>query len=171
MDSDGYLYINNPNHHRSNSNGIVYVHLIEIEKSVGRRLKKREVAHHEDRDKTNNRHDNLIVFKTQANHARYHKTNIKIKTEDGSYISPRLKKVCKKCNSKFIKHKKQKFCSPECSAVASRKVERPTKKELINLLKENNFLKVGKQFNVSDNAIRKWCKAYGLSTKSERYKQ
>lgn len=37
-------------------------------------------------------------------------------------------------------------------------------------LKETNFSKVGQKYGVSDNAVRKWCKAYGLSTKSSDYK-
>ena len=38
------------------------------------------------------------------------------------------------------------------------------------LLKENSFCAVGKMFGVSDNAIRKWCKSYGLPTRARDYK-
>lgn len=41
-----------------------------------------------------------------------------------------------------------------------RKVDRPKKEELEELLKKNPFTKVGKMFGVSDNAIRKWIKYY-----------
>ena len=43
-----------------------------------------------------------------------------------------------------------------------RKVERPTKEELKDLIKTNTFVSLGKRFGVSDNAVRKWCKSYGI---------
>lgn len=46
--------------------------------------------------------------------------------------------------------------------IAQRRVERPSKEELSRLLKESNFTTIGKTYGVSDNAIRRWCKAYGL---------
>lgn len=57
-----------------------------------------------------------------------------------------------------------------CNASTRRKVERPTKEELFIELKNSNFLAVGRKYGVSDNAVRKWCKAYGLPTKSSAYK-
>ena len=58
----------------------------------------------------------------------------------------------------------------ECIKKSQRVVERPSKEELIKLLKENNFTKAGKIFGVSDNTIRKWCKYYGISDKAKDYK-
>lgn len=46
--------------------------------------------------------------------------------------------------------------------IAQRRVERPSKEELSRLLQESNFTSIGKTYGVSDNAIRKWCKTYGL---------
>jgi len=51
-----------------------------------------------------------------------------------------------------------------------RKVERPTKENLKELLIKYNFSKVGNMFGVSDKAIVKWCKYYGLPTKAKFYK-
>lgn len=50
--------------------------------------------------------------------------------------------------------------------------QKPCKNELQNILFENkgNFTKVGKIYNVTDNAVRKWCKLYQLSTYSIDYK-
>lgn len=43
-----------------------------------------------------------------------------------------------------------------------------SREELKNLIRSSSFLSIGKKFNVSDNAIRKWCKKYNLpSTKKE----
>lgn len=52
----------------------------------------------------------------------------------------------------------------------NKKVERPSKEELIRLLKQYNFVKVGKIYGVSDNAVRKWCDAYNISRKAKDYK-
>lgn len=59
----------------------------------------------------------------------------------------------------------------ECSRLASRKVERPSKEELKNLIKTTSFIQIGKFYGVSDNAVRKWCKGYGLPSKSREIKQ
>lgn len=42
------------------------------------------------------------------------------------------------------------------------KKEKPTKEELFNLIKTKSFTDIGKMYDVSDNAIRKWCKKFGL---------
>ena len=59
-----------------------------------------------------------------------------------------------------------------CSGLQQRKIERPSAEELITILTNNqgNFSAVGRIFNVSDNAIRKWCKSYNLPTHSSNYK-
>ena len=60
----------------------------------------------------------------------------------------------------------------QCYAVAQRTIERPTKEELFNLLTQHkgNFSLIGRMFNKSDNAIRKWCKSYNLPHHSLDYK-
>ena len=40
-----------------------------------------------------------------------------------------------------------------------------TREELKRLIRTKPFTQIGAQFNVSDNAIRKWCKNYSLPTK------
>ena len=43
-----------------------------------------------------------------------------------------------------------------------RKVARPSKEELAVLLGTTPVLRIGKRFGVSDNAVRKWARRYGL---------
>ena len=57
---------------------------------------------------------------------------------------------------------KEGYLCVECSKIASRKVERPSREELKALIKVTSFTQIGRQFNVTDNTIRKWCKAYNL---------
>lgn len=51
-------------------------HRVVAEQMLGRPLKKGEVVHHIDNDKTNNHPLNLMVFASQAEHARYHYNEI-----------------------------------------------------------------------------------------------
>lgn len=52
-----------------------------------------------------------------------------------------------------------KYCSYDCARLAYRKVkQRPTPEELQELLKTHSLVKIGKMFEVSDNAVRKWLK-------------
>lgn len=52
-------------------------------------------------------------------------------------------------------------------AFKQRKVKRPSKEELDNLVRETNFSVVGRIYGVSGNSIKKWCKMYGLPYKKK----
>lgn len=51
----------------------VHKHRAVAEEALGRTLYSKEVVHHEDLNKQNNSRENLIVFPSQADHARHHK--------------------------------------------------------------------------------------------------
>lgn len=67
------------------------------------------------------------------------------------------------------------FCGVEVSKGAKRcrkcadkhqqTVERPTRDKLKELIRTKPFTEIGKNYGVSDNAIRKWCKIYNLPSK------
>ena len=70
-----------------------------------------------------------------------------------------ISKVCEQCSKEFVtKRSVQRFCSVECTRLFYRKVERPSKEELLALLSNANFVQVAKMFDVTDNTIRKWLK-------------
>ena len=60
---------------------VVYLHRIIAEQSIGRKLKRGEVVHHLDEDKTNNSPDNLVVCSSASVHGRYHKKSLRQKLE------------------------------------------------------------------------------------------
>ena len=68
--------------------------------------------------------------------------------------------MCEDCGSK--KKTKSKYCY-KCGGKNNRKVkDRPSKEELIKLIKELPYTKIGTKYGVSDNAVRKWAKSYGI---------
>jgi len=76
------------------------------------------------------------------------------------------KLVCPKCGEVKFKDANQCF---ECYNRA-RRHNIPKKEELEQELKKTNFVQVGKKYGVSDNAVRKWCRFYGISDKAKDYK-
>lgn len=56
-----------------------------------------------------------------------------------------------------------------CASRRRRKVDSiPDKEELAKLIIENGFVGVGKAYNVTDNAVRKWCVSYGMPDKKKK---
>lgn len=53
----------------------------------------------------------------------------------------------------------------KCYRLQSRKTQRPGREELKCLIRIKPFTTIGKDYNVSDNAIRKWCDQYNLPRK------
>lgn len=54
-------------------------------------------------------------------------------------------------------------CSRECRGLSDRRVEHPTREQLSDLIESlRNWCAIGRMYGVSDNAVRKWARAYGL---------
>ena len=158
-----YIFIYCPEHPKANQQGNVRLHILVAEQKLGRELIGDECVHHIDLNKHNNEPSNLIVFKTNEDHSRFHKTGIKIEIEPNVYISPKQYAKCPTCNKYFhLRNLDTIYCCRECYEIEQRKVHRPTKNELIELIKNNSFVKIGQMFDVSDNAVRNWCKYYDL---------
>ncbi len=146
-------------HKGARQNGCILEHRYVAEKILGRKLKDEEVVHHVDEDKENNKENNLIVFVSISDHTRFHQTGSLTKLDDGTYISEIKYNNCQKCGNLTMN---KNFCSDECYYFYKRIAVRPTKEELEKLIIKYSFVSLGKMFNVSDNAIRKWCKFYNL---------
>lgn len=71
----------------------------------------------------------------------------------------KVQHFCKKCNKEITTNSD--YCV-ECAHTLSRKVERPDRNTLKELIRTKPFTKIGEMYNVSDNSIRKWCKSYNL---------
>jgi hypothetical protein len=74
----------------------------------------------------------------------YHKKNIRNKEIN----------VCDDCGRPV--HKRSNLCN-DCSHFSNRKVKnRPPKEQLLKEIQETSYCAVGRQYGVSDNAVRKW---------------
>lgn len=77
----------------------------------------------------------------------------------------RKKNNCLKCG--VVIDKKSKYCT-DCFPGRVFRVEiedRPTKEELEKMVGDMSMTAIGKKYGVSDNAIRKWCRRYGIELK------
>lgn len=66
------------------------------------------------------------------------------------------------CGKEISRHNESGLCV-KCQHVQQRKIKWPTKDELITLSNKYSKSKIGKMFGVSDNAVRKWMKYYGIT--------
>lgn len=79
------------------------------------------------------------------------------KTNGENNLNPKY--FCQNCGAPISSGSK--LCI-NCARQASRKAERPNRTELKKLIRTQSFTQIGKQFNVTDNAVRKWCKTEKL---------
>lgn len=86
----GYLKINSPNHPFRMENAYVYEHRLIVEKYIGRYLKNSEIVHHINKDRTDNRIENLMVINNHGAHLSFdkgYKINPKYIIFDGSKLN------------------------------------------------------------------------------------
>lgn len=99
----------------------------------------------------------------------------KIVDRNKRFVLPSIKKNCKHCGKEFYTKHDFDFCSEPCWHIFGRKVPRPSKEELNELINRGiPWVHLGKKYGVCDNSIKKWAKQYGISflprrkTKSRR---
>ena len=171
---NGYRVVYLPSHPKamtnSNWDGWVYEHTYVAEKYSKRSLSDDEVVHHLDGDRANNQYTNLLII-TKQQHGRLHawlsagapgterfrengENSLKAKVEPPRYCC-----VC----GLTLQDRQVSSCSDSCVNLKSRKVERPSKEQLMSDMHDMSMVKVGAKYGVSDNAVRKWLKTYGLA--------
>lgn len=81
----------------------------------------------------------------------------------------RAEQECQRCRNPFVpKRRDQRYCSRECgyrgrrdqSQPRARKVDRPPLAQLLREVGALGFAATGRRYGVSDNAVRKWIRAY-----------
>ncbi len=71
----GYIYIYSPNHPQRNKDNYVFEHRRVFEKQIGRYLTRREVIHHCNGVRDDNRVENLKLFENNTEHRKNHAEN------------------------------------------------------------------------------------------------
>lgn len=155
-----------PSHHKANKDGGVYEHIVIAEQKLGRPLKDLEVVHHIDGDKDNNAPDNLAVFATKSDHTSYHQRKdapIVIDSEGVWHCTPYGIGNCVQCGAVLSRPKVTlcKRCAARKRGLENRKFN-VTKDELKLLIVQYPMTKIASMYSVSNNAIKKRCKSYGL---------
>lgn len=125
---------------------------------------------HIDGDNTNNELVNLRILCPNCHSQTETYSGKKTKKSKEQKLIE-LNKKCSNCNSLITK--KATLCN-SCSGIKKAEEKRdfilPTKENLILLLRATNFEEVGRKFNVTGNAVKKWCKKYGISSYAKDYK-
>lgn len=168
------LYI--PDHRMADAMGYVYEHRYQAEIMLGRELLDTEAVHHKDENRSNNKHSNLMVFKTISDHTAFHMgCNIRkdgdvwIAIHDDNHINVKIigkskYSLCPTCKINY-KSYSAKECL-ECHRITISK-NIPTKEELETYIYDIPFTKIGEKYGVADNTVRKWCQKYGLPYKQK----
>lgn len=136
--------------------------------------------HHINGDSNDNRLDNLQILcpNCHAMTDNYRGKNVKTKKSEPSIewlnnltnselvklpTKEKEFKKCLTCGGEYI-GKSKKYCSIECYYEGKRINNTiPKVPELLEIFeKHKTFTSVGRYYNVSDNAVRKWCKNYGI---------
>lgn len=170
---NGYRVIYFPDHPRAMTSanwlGYVYEHIVIAERFLGRALLKNEVVHHLDHDRSNNRSTNLLVL-DRGQHGKLHAwlaagapicESGRMNRVNSVKSKVKKPKTCAVCTAS-LQWKQKQFCSPDCCQLGTRKTERPTAEKLKCEIEQHSWCELGRRYGVSDNAVRKWARAYGL---------
>jgi len=197
---NGYVMKYHPNHHRADSTGMVYEHILQSEKMLGRKLFEKEVVHHEDHDRANNNFKNLYVFRTASDHTAFHAGGKRFKNKDGSWsclsrktilekngFNPHdtllekydwldeietgyITKTCTNCEREFYYFIGDKTYCSTSCFNSKKSVQKPTKEKLYELLLVYTFTEVARKYGVSCNAVRKRCRKYNIPHTASYYR-
>jgi hypothetical protein len=116
----------------------------------------------------NNNSNYNNAFDYQADKILQEKYGLEIlKSED--YNKEMQVYYCIKCNKNTVS--KENGTCRECANKANRVVERPSREELKNMIRNIPFTQIAEDYGVSDKAITKWCKTYNLPSRKGDIKQ
>ncbi len=101
--NNGYIMIKVSEHPFSNTQGYIQEHRLKVEAKIGRYLTKEEKIHHLDENRINNNINNLMLFKNDSEHQKFHN-----KIKQFGFTNPILKQIEKRWEIEKPK-KKTKF--------------------------------------------------------------
>ena len=75
---NGYILIYAPHHPYCHKENYVYEHRVVMEKNIGRYLNSKEVVHHINSIRDDNRVENLMLFPDRKTHQKFHKKTVEV---------------------------------------------------------------------------------------------
>ena len=163
LSEHGYFYLFWSDHPNATKSGKVHLHRHIAALTRGSWLRKDEIVVFLDGDKKNLREQNLSITTR-----REHGQRVNNFTSGGE----RQSLTCEYCSRMFTESyshaERRKTCSPTCAALSRRKFD-PDPAELEKLVWEMPTTKVAELFDVSDKAVGKRCKLYGLEKPPRGY--
>lgn len=148
-------------------------HAGKAHKLLKRKLKCKDLTESLDESEANNRFISVLVFDSAESRDRWHKIPLALRqlvnNGDGSYSCQFAQGTCLYCGKLMTSPAQDSYCSQICSQLASRRAIRPSKEELKKIIWTKPTTQVAKDFGVSDKAIEKWCKAYGIQKPPRGY--
>jgi hypothetical protein len=154
---NGYPAVIWPEHPVAYKNdGRAYIHRIVIHDALGS-IPNTYQIHHVNGNKWDWSLENLELVTAQEHVNIHHSAEVSVRScsncgKDVSIRTTRRKK------------KNRVFCSEECLKTMP-KISWPSIEELIQLVRATNFVQAGKKLGVTDNAIRKHLRKYGVDPK------
>ena len=112
--------------------------------------------HHKDGDRLNNELNNLQVLCPNCHSL----------TDNFAGRAAKKRYYCAGCGAEILKSSVRCVSCDKKRFMQKSKRNMITREELKELIRTTPFTTIAKQFNVSDNAIRKWCKKYDLPYQS-----
>ena len=91
--------------------------------------------------------------------------------ENENYKTKILKNLCPICKTNLKKIKSKKCVDCENKERKQKVISKISRDELKLLIRTTPFTKIAEIYNVTDNAVRKWCKKYNLPYKSTEIKK
>lgn len=167
----------NPSMLTPKPSGHVFVHREVAAQRMGRALTSKETVHHIDEVRTNNDPANLMVFRTMADHNRFHRGGTLVDHGDGTWSSvhPRTETPCPDCGG--LKAKGATRCKP-CHLswlmahkalnrrdALGRPVGVPDRQRLAELVERMPVREIAKLYGVTDVAVAHWCIKFGVQKK------
>lgn len=111
----------------------------------------------------------LQLHHINGNHYDNRLSNLKVlcpncHSQTDNWGSKKEKKYCPDCGKEISRNSTYcRSCAPKHKVANSEnKSKRPSKEILLEEIKDNSFVELGKKYGVTEASVRKWCKKYNL---------